>query len=480
MAAHIQSDLCIVGAGALGIALAQYARTFGVRVVLVDRGVNEPGDGPQQKLHIAAIKASADRVYAARNAAALGLGSAELKISVKAVQERARAVAMAQAPMTGHDHLRALGIEIVTGPTSFAGPDSLLVGDVSIKAKSFVLAVGGQPEVPAIPGLNQIDYLTPDSILDTNRKLSHLLVVGGNGDALALAQAFARLGSAVTLVPHEEFLPQHDPEPLAILVNTLAAEGVRVIPGGKVSEIIPRSQGTGALVDAPGGDTEALDVSHVLLATGSVPNLDALQSENAKLQTADGGVRNYVRGHLGETSNRRVRLVGAAAGIEQWQYALAHGRAVVEGAIFGAPTQRLSPQPHLVLTEPSLAQLGRPVQRARRAGAGSTVLRANMVENARAKALGLPEGLVKVQLTADGKIAGAGIVGPGAAEMAAVLAFAMEKDIPLHELARLSLPDPNLLSSVVSLGEQALALRPVSEWTLRWGALRRMLSFWKR
>ncbi len=480
MAAPIQTDLCIVGAGALGIALAQHARTLGARVVLVDRGVSEPGDGPQQKLHIAALKASADRAYAARNAAALGLGSAELKISVKAVQERARAVAMAQAPMTGHEHLRALGIEIVTGATSFAGPDSVLVGDVSIKAKNFILAVGGRQDVPAIPGLDQIKYLTRDSILDTNRKLTHLLVVGGNGDALALAQAFARLGSAVTLVAHEEFLPQHDPETLAILVNMLAAEGVRVIPGGKVSEIIPRSQGTGALVDLPTGDTEALDVSHVLLATGSVPNLDALQPESAKLQMADGGVRNYVRGQFGETSNRRVRLAGAAAGIEQWQYALAHGRAVVEAMILGAPTQRLAPQPHLVLTEPPLANVGRSFQRARRAGAGTTVLRANMVENAQARALGLSEGLVKVQLSADGKIVGASIVGPGAAEMAVALAFAMEKDIPLHDLARLSLPDPNLLSSVVSLGEQALALRPVSEWTLRWGAVRRMLSFWKR
>ncbi len=480
MAAHIQSDLCIVGAGALGIALAQHARTFGVRVVLVDRGVSEPGDGSQQKLHIAALKASADRAHAARNAAALGLSGAELKISVKAVQEHARALAMAQAPLTGHEHLRALGIEIVTGPTSFTGSDSLLVGDVSIKAKSVILAIGGQRDVPTIPGLDQIDYLTPDSILDTNRKLTHLLVIGGNGDAVALAQAFARFGSAVTLVPHGEFLPQHDPETLAILLTALHAEGVRVIPDGKVSEIIPRSQGTGALVDLPTGDTEALDVSHVLLATGSVPNLDALRPENAKMQMADDGARNYVRGQLGETSNRRVRLAGAAAGIEQWQYALAHGRAVVEAAIFGAPTQRLAPQPHLVLTEPPLATVGRSFQRARRAGAGLTVLRANMVENAQAKALGLPEGLVKVQLTADGKIAGAGLVGSGAAEMAAVLAFAMERDIPLHALARLSLPDPNLLSSVVSLGEQALALRPVSEWTLRWGAVRRMLSFWKR
>lgn len=480
MAGHIQSDLCIVGAGALSIALAQHARTLGASVILVDRGASEPGDGPQQKLHVAALKASAAFAHAARHAEALGLGNVEPKIGMKTIQERARAVGAAHSPMTAPEHLRAMGIEIVSGATAFAGPDVLVVGDVQIKPRNIILAVGGKPDVPAIPGLEQIDYFTPDSILENNRKLTHLLVIGGNGDALALGQAFARFGSEVTLVPHDGLLRGHDPEPVAILLDALNAEGVRIVQGGIVREITPRSQGTGALVDLPTGETEALDVSHVLLATGLVPVMDQLAPEKAKVQPAESSARHYARGPLGQTGNRRIRVVGAAAGMDQWPYALAHGRAVVEQMILGAPVQRLAPQPHMVLTEPALAQIGRVSSRARSAKAGQHVLRANLAENAQARASGMAQGLAKVEIAPDGRIAGAGLVGPGAAEMAAVLAMAMDRDIPLQGLARLSLPDPSLLSSVVSLGEQALALHPVSIWTLRWRAMWGMLSFWKR
>lgn len=480
MADHSRPDLCVIGAGALGIALAQHARTLGASVTLVDRGASEPGDGPQQALSLAALQASAARAHAVRQASAFGVAGAEPKVSMKAVQERAAALAAEQAPETDRNRLSALGIEMVGGAVTFVDQNSLMVGDLQIRPRAMILAIGGSPIVPVVPGFEEINYFTPDTILGNRRKLTHLLVVGGTAAALGLAQAFARLGSAVSLVPQGTVLPDCDPELVSILLDTLAGEGVRILDGASLSEIIPRAQGTGALVSLANGGQEALDVSHVLLTAGTLADIEALGAAKARLRPAKGQESHYATGPLGETSNRRIRVTGAAAGIEQWHHAIAHGRAVVETLLLGAPVEKLAPGPVLVPTEPALAQIGRLPQPEKISRAGHRLLRASLVENEQARASGQAQGLAKVMLAPDGRIAGAGFVGPGAAEMAAFLALAMEKHIALDRLARLSLPHPSLLAAVTALGEAALATRTVSPWASRLRAARQTLSFRRR
>lgn len=480
MADHSRPDLCVVGAGALGIALARHARALGARVTLVDRGPPEPGDGPQQGLRLAALQASAARAHALRQAGAFGMAGVEPRISMKAVQERAAALAADQAPATDRNRLAALGIEVVGGATRFADRNSLMVGDMQIRPRNMVLAVGASPIVPAVPGLEQINYFTPDTILGNSRKLTHLLVVGGGSSALGLAQAFARLGSAVTLVPQGTLLSGCDPELVSILARSLAAEGLRILDGARLSEIIPRAQGIGAVANLADGQQAVLDVSHVLLAAGNGADLDALDVAAARLRPSEGQGSHYARGPLGETGNRRVRVVGAAVGLDDWPAALAHGRAVVEALVLGAPVEKPVSQPVLVPTEPALAQIGRPAALGGPARTGQKLLRTSLVENEQARAMGSAEGLAKVMTAADGKILAAGFVGPGAAEMAAFMTLAMAKNIALDRLARLSLPRPSLLAAVVALGEAAAAARPGPPGNRRLAAARQLLSFWRR
>jgi pyruvate/2-oxoglutarate dehydrogenase complex dihydrolipoamide dehydrogenase (E3) component len=480
MADHSRPDLCVIGAGALGIALAKHARALGASVTLVDRGASEPGDGPQQTLSLAALQASAARAHAVRQASAFGVAGAEPKVSMKAVQERAASLAAEQAPVTDRDRLSALGIEMIGGAVTFVDQNSLMVGDLQIRPRAIILAIGGSPTVPAVPGLDQIKYFTPDTILGNRRKLTHLLVIGGTAAALGLAQAFARLGSAVSLVPQGPVLPDCDPELVSILLDALAGEGVHMLDGASLAEIIPRAQGTGALVSLANGGQEALDVSHVLLAAGTHADIEALGAAKARLRFPKGQGNHFATGPLGETSNRRIRVTGAAAGIDQWQNAIAHGRAVVETLVLSAPVEKPAPGPVLVPTEPALAQVGRLPKPEKTLRAGHHLLRASLVENEQARALGQAQGLAKVLLAPDGKVAGAGFVGPGAAEMAAFMALAMENHIALDRLARLSLPHPSLLASVTALSEAAAATRTVSPWALRLRAARQRLSFRQR
>lgn len=468
MADLSQSDICIIGAGALGIALAQYARRLGASVTLVDRGFDEAGDGPQQAMRVAALQASATRGHAMRSAGAFGIAGVEPKIAMRAVQERATSIVQNLARLSSHDRLSALGIRIIRGATSFADGQTLIVGDTQVRARTFLLATGSKPSVPSITGINRIGFFTADTILENNRKLTHLLVIGDNADAYALAQAHARLGSQVTLVPQGAALAGFDRECVDILLRMLASEGVRVVDGGTVQEIQPRTQGIGAVVTLSSGEQETLDLSHVLVAIGRDPDLAGLELERARLVQQNG---TYARGALGQTSTRRIRVVGAAAGIEQWQHALSHGQAVV-GGLVGGGARALASQPRLVLTQPGLAEVG--TTEASKS-ANLQLYRENLAENEYALAQGNANGLIKVSATPKGRIVAASVVGSEAAELAAVLTLAMSKSMALSDLASLPLPQSSLMSSLVRLASRHRESVPEISVAQKLRALRRKL-----
>jgi pyruvate/2-oxoglutarate dehydrogenase complex dihydrolipoamide dehydrogenase (E3) component len=475
MADLSRPDLCIVGAGALGIALARHARRLGASVVLVDRGRPEMGDQPGIQRRFGALAASAGLAQALREGARLGLANAEPKISYRSLEERAGAVAAASAVLESPEHLAAQQIHVVRGPARFDGPRALLVGDTQLRPRAIVLATGGLPLVPPLPGLEEIAFFDADSIFANNRKLTHLLVIGGGPEAVALAQMQQRLGAAVTLVPQGNLLPEFDPEAVAILVSTLRDEGMDVLEGASVTAIMPRSQGTGIVVAGADGAETGLDVSHVLVAMGRVPDLAGLDIEKLRLNPLPGG--GIAVGRLGQTGSRAVRAVGLAAGLSDWAAALAHGRACLETLLLGAPLRPLGPLPLFVPAAPALAQIGRLPRPGQAASAGTRLLRANTSENAAARALGTTEGMVKVLVDVRGRLLGASLVGPGAGDIAAILALAMEKGIGLDALAGLALPQSSLATTIAALVEGHEVASAPSAWTQRRRALRQLLPW---
>ncbi|WP_338720760.1 FAD-dependent oxidoreductase [Devosia sp. XK-2] len=476
MAEISRPELCIVGAGALGIALAQHARRLGAEVTLVDRGHAEPGDGPARALRLAALSASASAAQSMRRGSVLGLTDTIPKIGMKAVQERADRLAAEQAPLSSPERLTALGITMLRGETRFIDAATLSVGDIQIRPQAFILALGAETMVPQIAGLDEAGFFTPDSIVENGRKLTHLLIIGGHPEGLVLAQAFARLGSEVTLVPQGEVLTGFDIEAASILMQALRDEGVRVIEGGVVETIVPRSQGIGAVVGLTEGGQSMLDVSHILVAGGVQPNIGALALDAARLRPLRAKAGQFAIGALGQTSNRRIRVVGTAAGREQWQHALSHGRAVVEALILGTPAHRPAAQPLVVQTEPALAQIGLWPADGAKLAAGHAIFRAGFEGNAMARALGQHRGLVKILTDPKGHILAASLAGPDAGELAGVLALAMERGLPLGDMAGLSLPHPSLMTVLAQLGENQREAQSVSSFARYVGALRRNMG----
>jgi len=475
MADIIKPDLCIIGAGALGISLAVQARARDLSVVLVRRGGEEPGDTTRARMLQAAFVASAARAQTMRSAAALGLKDIDPKPSFRAIGERAAALVDASAPLTTPERLAALGIKLLDEPAVFGDRQMLRVGTTIVCARQFVLATGSHPVTPDLPGLDQVPHFTPDTILANMRKFSHLVVIGGDAAAVELAQAYRRLGSDVSLVPHGPLLAGFDPEPVAILLRTLREEGVNILEGASVTAILPRAQGTGIAIAHADGSLATLDVSHILVAFGRVPDLDPGLLEQAKLK------RDRLRpDHLqltadGQTNNSRITAIGGAAGVLDSQYAMRQAAMVVQRAT-GATGGNIDPLliPHTLNTTPAIAQIGR-VEPATPLRPGQLVLRANASESDAARAASALPGNAKLVVAEDGTILGASMIGCGAGEMIAMLALALERGMSAADLAQLVLPPASPAAPLVDLGEQFRAQHRPTTWDRRRAALRRWL-----
>lgn len=466
-------DLCIIGAGALGIDLALHARRLGASVVLAERARDEPGDARTLAIHAAALAASAARAEDMRRAPSLGVGASEFKLSAKQLAERARGIAEQQGRARAPEILTAAGITVIRGAVAFADPRSVRIGDVTIKPRSVVLALGGDAVVPDIPGLAETEFFTPDTIFDNQRKLTHLVIIGGDPFAIEQAQVQRRLGAEVTLVPQGPLLNGFDAECVAILAAVLAEEGIAIERDAKVSQINKRSQGIGVDIAQADGTVESLDASHVLVSAGRRVDFGSLDLGKTKLKLGDDGAP-VLRGALGATSARHIRLVGSAAGQAGWAEAHAHGRTVID-SILGQGSRPIS-LPRLVETQPPLAQVGRLVERVGKPAPGEMLLRESFAENDRAAALGVERGLAKVSVSANGEIARAAVVGAFAPEFVAVLTLGMDKRIGIGDFARLPLPVPSLFSILSRLGETYSAQKVVSTWKSRSNSLRRIVQ----
>lgn len=462
MADFLKPDLCILGAGALGTALAIKARTHGLSVVLVRLPRDAENDPTGGSLKRQAVAASAERAHLMRSAGMLGFANTEPKLSFRVIGERAASIAEAAAPRDSDARLAALGVDVRTGEALFTDRQTLRCGEAAIRARHYALAMGGQPVVPPLPGLDAVSYFTPDTIGDATRKLSHLVVIGGTPEAFELAQTYRRLGSSVTLVPQGGLLPGFDPELVALLLRQLREEGMAILDDAEVASVVPRSQGTGIVLRRGGGE-DNLDVSHILLAMGRRPDLDGPLLEAARLVRDRDRPEHLALAPNGQTSNRRITALGGTSGHDAPQVETRQLSLLVQ-RLLGRGRGRHDPLalPQVVATQPSLAQFG--LLDPGKARRPKTVLRSNLVESDARRADGTAQGVAKLVVEADGTIIAAGIIGSGAADLAAMLALAAGRGLRLDALDDLALSPTAGAAVLLELAEQFASNRPAAGW----------------
>src|SRR5579862_648891 len=441
---ELKPDICVIGAGAAGRAAASAAAAFGVPVVLIEKDAqkNAMGDGARTggSVPAAALAATAERANIIRNAAHFGLNAARFGVDFAAVKAHLRDVANAVAPNETHQRLAGLGVHIVDGTARFLDARTVTAGDFTVAARRFVIATGSSPALPAIPGLADTPHLTSDTVFDLADCPRHLIVIGAGSIGLELAQTFGRLGADVTVLEAATPLKSDDAECAAIVLDALEREGIALRIGVtivRVRRVLARLE---IDINTPDGP-ETITGSHILVAVGRRPNVEALDLDLAGIRHEPHGID--VDRRL-RTTNKRVYAIGdVTIGPKSTHLAIYHAELVVRHAMF---RQHVSLDHHAIPTvthtDPELAQVGYIEDEARAHAGAIRVLRSPYRENHRALATEATNGHIKVITDRRGDILGATIVGAGAGELIAAWTLAIGQKLNIRAFAGLIVPYP--------------------------------------
>ena len=430
-------DLIVIGGGSAGLSAAQLGAALGANVALLDRErlggeCLYTGCIPSKALlHVARVAAQI------RRAGALGMGARLDSVDLGAVADHVQAViGEVYVESDAPEHFIRIGMDVVLGAVRFISPKALTVNGHTITSRRFLICTGSHPAIPDLPGLREDGFLTNESVFDVRRLPASLAVVGGGPVGCELGQAFARLGSRVTIVQRRDrLLPREEPEASTVLRERLEAEGVTVVTRATARSVTMRNGLKVVAVAAEHGEME-VTADDVLVAVGRVPALDGLGLDAAgvRADAARGiGVDGYLR-----TSNPRIYAAGDVTGGYRFTHAAAlEARTAVRNALIPIRS-RLDERvmPWATFTEPAVARVGLTEAEARAAyGSEVRVFTQPLAGVDRAITDGETTGFVKLISTEKGKLLGATVVGPAASELINELALAMSQGIPLDKIA---------------------------------------------
>ncbi len=443
MAETLSPDICVIGAGSGGLTVAAAAASFGVSVVLIEKGKMGGDCLNYGCVPSKALLAAAKQAQAMRSGAKFGVTPVEPQVNFKAVMAHVKSVIASIAPNDSVERFTALGVHVIQAEGKFTNKRTVVAGGITIKARRFVVATGSSAFIPPIPGLDQVDFLTNENIFEEEKLPGHLVIIGGGPIGMEMAQAHRRLGAEVTVIEAFAALGKDDPETAGVVLAALRAEGIRIFDNTKVVSVERRGKtGVRVHVEGPEG-ARIVDGSKLLVAAGRSANVNGLDLEKAKIAYDRRGIKT---GSNLKSSNRRVYAIGDVAGSLQFTHMAGyHAGLVVRSILFRLPVrENRAIIPWATFTEPELAQAGLTEAEVKKSGKPFHVLRWPFAENDRAEAEHKTAGLIKIITDNKGKILGVSIGGHGAGEMINMWALALSKGMNVRDIAGYVAPYPTM------------------------------------
>ncbi|HCP23334.1 MAG TPA: hypothetical protein DIT90_04315 [Dehalococcoidia bacterium] len=231
-------DLLIIGGGSAGLTAARFARQLGLSVAIAEKGTlggdcTWTGCVPSKSL----IRA-ANLSHSFRGSERFGIRASSVETDFKSVMARVKEVSKRVFQEESPEVLQAEGIGVIAGEARFTGPGTVSIDGKPITARRFLVCTGARPTVPPIQGLDDVDYLTYETVWDLPGLPSRLVVIGGGPIGCELAQAFCRLGSSVTLIEGaNRIMLQDEPEAADLVTQRLSDEGVELKIGTAVERV---------------------------------------------------------------------------------------------------------------------------------------------------------------------------------------------------------------------------------------------------
>jgi pyruvate/2-oxoglutarate dehydrogenase complex dihydrolipoamide dehydrogenase (E3) component len=448
-------NMVVIGAGTAGLVCAAGAAGLGAKVALIERHLMGGdclnfGCVPSKAL-ITASRAAA----AVRNAGEFGMHIPEgVKFDFGQAMERMRRLRASIAPNDSVKRFTDLGIDVFIGPGRFLDSSTVEVGGERLSFKNAVIATGARASAPPIVGLDEVAYLTNETLFSLTELPSRLAVIGAGPIGCEMAQAFARFGSEVFLLETVHgILPREDSDASALVLESMVKDGVKLLCCGKELKL-SRADGDGIrLVVESHGKEYDIVVDRLLVAVGRTPNVENLGLEEAGVVYTKKGVQ--VNDQL-QTTVSNIYAAGDICSPYQFTHAADFmARIVIRNALFfGRSKTSALTIPWCTYTEPEIAHVGLYEKQAKEQGIEIDSFTRELSDVDRSILEGRTNGLVRVHVRkCTDRIIGATIVASNAGDMISEMTLAMTNGLGLKHIAATIHPYPT----------QAEAIRQVAD-----------------
>lgn len=429
-------DAIVIGAGQAGPFLAARMVQAGMTVALIERKLFGGTCVNTGCMPTKTMVASAYAAHLARRTADYGVvTSGAVSIDMKRVQARAAKVTLdARTGLEGW--LRSMsGCTVIDGQASFAGSNSVRVGEQLLTAPRIFINVGGRANVPNMPGVKDVPFLTNTTMLQVDFVPKHLVVVGGSYIGLEFAQMFRRFGAQVTVVEQSERLIGREDEDVSVAIAAiLQNEGIAVRTHAECISLAPHAEGVEVHVSCTQGPPAVVG-SHVLLAVGRVPNTQDLGLDRAGIEM---DARGYIKvdDHL-QTNVHGVFALGDCNGRGAFTHTSYNDFEIVAANLLDGEDRRVSQRvpAYALYIDPPLGRVGMTETQARASGRKLLIGTRPMTKVGRAVEKGETQGFMKLIADAQSKrILGASILGVGGDEAIHGIIDIMNADVPYTKL----------------------------------------------
>ena len=442
------ANVVVIGAGSAGLVASLIAAGARANVILIEKhkmggDCLNTGCVPSKSL----LRSGKIMSYI-RRAEEFGIDNASAAVNFAAVMERVQKVIATIEPHDSVERFTSLGVECVSGDARIESPYAVTVDGRRITTRAIILATGARPLVPNISGLDQVDYLTSDTIWSLRELPPRLLVVGGGPIGCELAQAFHNLGSAVTQVDMASvLLPKEDPEVSELLMSKFRKDGMNLLTDHRLVSF-GNTGGASYMEAEHQGNTVRVEFDQVLLAIGRTPNVEGFGLEELQMPlTSQGSVQ--INDAM-QTAYPNIYACGDVAGPYQFTHMASFQAWFASlNALLGGlwrSRAKYNVVPWATFTDPEVARVGLSESEAQEQGIACEITRYELDHHDRSLADGEAHGFIKV-LTVPGKdrILGVTIVGYHAGELIGEFVFAMTHGMGLKKIAAVTHIYPTLL-----------------------------------
>jgi len=445
-------DLVVLGGGTAGLVSSMIAAGAGARVALIERERTGgdclwTGCVPSKSLI-----AAAGLAHRMRHADAVGLEPAEPQIDFARVMEHVSRAIATIAPHDSPERLRAAGVEVIEAHGRFVAPGRIEVAGRTLRWRTALIATGSRPVVPPLDGLAQVGPLTTDTVWSLRELPPRLVVLGGGPIGCELAQAFARLGSRVTLVEiAERLLAGEEPRASALIAERLRGEGIDLRLGTRGAAVRPGE----LLLD--GGATVSFD--RILVAAGRAPRTHDLGLDSAGVGADERGY--VVTDDRLRTSGRGIYAAGDVTGRPAFTHVAGHhARIAASNALFHTRSRVAPTIPWVTFTDPEVARVGLSEAQAReRWGSRAQIAQFDYARSDRAITAGQAYGFAKLVADPRGRLVGATVAAPSAGETIAELNVWVTQRAKIEVVSRTVHAYPTLAEGPARAADEHVAAR---------------------